>query len=447
VDLLQQFKEHIQREKLIARSDKILLAVSGGVDSVAMAELFHQAKINFGIAHCNFSMRRRDSDLDEKFVRLLAKKYDAEFYSMRFDTKQHAKQHKLSLQEAARDLRYDWFATLMEEKKYSCVATAHHLNDNIETFFINLLRGTGIAGLAGIQQKTEDGIIRPLLFASKRDIIQFAKNNQLHYREDSSNKTDDYLRNKIRHHLVPVFQKLNASFEKIMQRNIHHLNFTNVVFMQAMLDETIRMTHGNGLSFFSRKELGKLEMPADHLYEFLSPFGFNGTQVSDIWNCNTSGKAFYSGNFRVLCDRDKIIFVFHREKKNESVQILASMKSLKLEDFTLKISSINLSKQKTFSVAKDPAISLLDKDMLKFPLTLRKWKAGDTFQPLGMKNRKKISDFLVDNKISIPEKELVHVILSGVDIVCILGHRIDERFKITPQSRNVYRIDYLSKLK
>ncbi len=448
MDLLKKFTGFIRKENLFHPKDSILLTVSGGVDSIVMAELFHLAGFSFAIAHCNFQLRRKESNRDEKFVKELAKKYNVRFHSKKFSVESFAKKNKLSVQEAARDLRYDWFQELSIAHQYDFVATAHHLDDSIETFFINLLRGTGISGLTGIHPITEDGIIRPLLWVSKKEIESFAKGHKLKFRKDRSNETDDYLRNKIRHHLVPVFEKLNPSFGKTMSGTLHNIFFADHVFNKSILREVVKQTHQvNNMPYFSRKELRHLDYPVDYLYEFLSPFNFNAAQIEEIWDCKQSGKVFYSGHFRVICDRDKIIFALLHKQDDAVHSIRQGQKSFKHKNFILSFKTILINSRKKFKLPSDVHIACLDTSLLRFPLKLRRWKAGDFFYPLGMKHRKKLSDFLVDNKFSLSEKEKVYVLLSGDDIVCIPGHRIDDRYKITAGSKKVFRIDYLSNLK
>jgi tRNA(Ile)-lysidine synthase len=447
-DLLKKFRDFISKEHLFQPKDKILLAVSGGIDSVVMAELFHRCKSDFSIVHCNFQLRGKESDADERFVKLLSKKYKVDFYSEKFSTKSIAKKNKLSIQEAARILRYDYFSGISQKKKIPFIATAHHLDDNIETFFINLLRGTGISGLAGIQPQTDDGIIRPLLFATRKEIEVFAKENKLTYREDSSNATDDYLRNKIRHHLLPVFKKLNSSFNKTTARTLHNIRFADHVFNMAIIDRAVQLSHEiNGLPYFSRKELLAFEFSEDYLYEFLNPFHFNATQVKEIWECRQSGKVFYSDSFRVICDRDKIIIAINTTEEETVHSINSGQKIFDHKYFSLKLKNISLKEAGKFKPPSDSSVHCLDASLLNFPLVIRKWKTGDSFFPLGMNHHKKLSDFFTDNKFSVTEKEHAFVLLSGEDIVSILGHRIDNRYKITSQTKKVLRIDYLSHLK
>jgi tRNA(Ile)-lysidine synthase len=447
-DLLQYFSDFIKKEKLLSPTGKILLAVSGGLDSAVMAELFHRCSYDFSIAHCNFNLRGKESDSDEKFVKALANKYGVRFFLKRFLTESVAKKNKLSIQETARMLRYQWFSAIAIKNNYSFVATAHHLDDNIETFFINLLRGTGISGLAGISPLTDEKIIRPLLFATRKEIESFAKENKLKYREDSSNETDDYLRNKIRHHLVPVLKKINPAFHKTMGRTFRNMLFADHVFNLAIIDKTIRLSHlENGMPYFSRKELQSLEFPEDYLYEFLSPFHFNAAQVREIWESKQPGNVFYSNGFRVTCDRDKIIFSLKPEQDDAIYQIRKNRKTFSHKNFSLTFKTISLKGRSNFRIPSDQSVACLDAPLLRFPLTVRKWQAGDSFFPLGMNHRKKLSDFFIDKKFSLPEKENIFVLLSGEDIVSVLGHRVDNRYKVNDSTEKVLRIDYISKLK
>ncbi len=446
-DLLEKFLDFIRKENLFQPADKILLTVSGGIDSMVMAELFYRSGFNFSIAHCNFQLRGKESDDDKRFVKSLAKKYHVGFFTKNFSTESFAKENKFSVQEAARIQRYDWFSEIRSERSLSYIATAHHLDDNIETFFINLFRGTGISGLAGMQPLNED-VIRPILFATRKEIEVFAKEKKLKYREDSSNVTDDYLRNKIRHHLTPVLKKLNPAFEKTMARTLHNLLFADHVFSNSIIDRAIQLTHQvNSMPYFSRKELQSLEFPEDYLYEFLSPFHFNAAQVGEIWNCKQSGKVFYSNEFRVICDRDKIIFALKSEPDDAIHSIHEDQKTFKAKNFSLQFKNILLNDKKKFKLPSDNSVACIDASLLSFPLLLRKWKNGDSFFPLGMSHRKKLSDFFTDKKFSIAEKENVNVLISDKDIVSILGHRIDDRYKVTGKTKKVFRINYLSNLK
>ena len=439
--MLDQFLLFIKKKKLFQTKEKILLAVSGGMDSVVMAELFHQAGFKFAIAHCNFQLRGKESDGDEKFVRDLAKKYRVKFFSTRFGTEKEMKEKKISVQMAARDLRYKWFEEIISSEDYAYISTAHHLSDSMETFFINLLRGTGIEGITGIDAKIGN-IIRPLLFASHGEIKKFAKQNGIKHREDSSNQSDDYLRNRIRHHLIPVFKSLSPAFEKGMSDNMSHFAFAAKMYRKQITDlEAKFLKKEKDFFSISLKELKKQEDAEQLLYELLRPFDFNFIQCAEILNENiatNSGKTFLTKHFRAVRDRDKILIDAPHTKLDQEFVVAKDKKTIAAGLLQLK-TSFTEKKRKTI-IPTSETEQWLDADLLKFPLIMRKWRAGDFFYPLGMKHRKKLSDFFIDQKVNLFDKEKMHVLTSENKIVCILGHRIDDRFKITDKTKRVYKL-------
>jgi len=441
MNLEKKFKEFATEKKLFSKADSILLAVSGGVDSVVMAELFSKAGISFGIAHCNFQLRGDESDADEKFVRKLAGKYDVPFFTKRFETKDKGKQ-KLSVQERARKQRYEWFAELIEENGYSYVATAHHLNDVIETFFINLLRGTGISGLRGIPMKLKSPpVIRPMLFAKKEDIEKYASENNLSFRLDHSNETELYLRNKLRHHLMPVLLQLNPQFEKVMERNVRNLAFAEEM-MKAQLIRKFpgsKKKSGDHL-IIERDELETSEYPAETLMAILQAYGFNSSQAEGAWNAQT-GSQFFAGDYILTSDRRQFIVAKNDVPSKVSIPVSSKDKKISVAKLRLKLYSKQRKAGSPVPGSESKNNFVLDRRLLDFPLEIRPWKHGDSFYPLGMKGRKKISDFLTDRKVSRPDKEKTYVLLSGDKIACVLGHRIDERYKVTSQTKEIYQIE------
>ena len=440
--MLEQFLRFIKKNKLFDPKEKILLAVSGGMDSVVMADLFHRAKFKFAIAHCNFQLREKESDGDEKFVRALAKKYNVKFYVKRFNTEKESKTKKISIQMAARDLRYHWFESLVRTEGYSYVATAHHLSDSIETFFINLLRGTGIEGISGIDVKSTY-IVRPLLFATREEIEKYSKEQKITYREDSSNQSDDYLRNRIRHHLIPAFKALNPKFENTMSGNLSHFSFAAKILRQQVADQTGKLLKKEK-DFYSiaLKELKRQEDAEQLLYELMRPFGFNYIQCIEMLSegsSTKSGKVFLTESFRGVRDRDNLLLNALHTTYTSEIQIPRAKKKTLNDSFELKTSFGE--RKKNTTIPAEQTVQWLDADLLKFPVTLRKWKAGDYFYPLGMKHHKKLSDFFIDRKVSLPVKENTYVLLSENEIVCILGHRIDDRYKVTDKTKKIYKVE------
>ncbi len=438
--MIDRFKNFIQEQHLFAAKDKILLAVSGGVDSMAMMELFHQAGYPFAIAHCNFSLRNTESDDDELLVRTIAKeKYSAECFCKRFDTKSYAKQQKLSVQETARDLRYEWFEQLRSLHKFTAIATAHHKDDQIETFFINLLRGTGIAGLTGIPQK-QNHVIRPMLFASRSEIEAFANENKIAFRNDSSNADNKYLRNKIRHQLLPLLAELNPNYAATLQQTIGNLHHTEHIYREFLAQQNpLVETNGEEVQI-SISELKKLQPCAHYLYEYIACFGFNAAQCQDI--CagmeSNSGKQFFSATSRLLIDRQHLIIErIGTPPAVEHYRIEAHEKNITLP---LKLQLSNHKKTEKTQLKLDKDCGSFDRDKLIFPLTLRRWKQGDYFYPLGMKSRKKLSDFFIDTKIPRTEKSKIWLLCSDDKIMWVVGHRIDERFKVDEETKRIYKI-------
>jgi tRNA(Ile)-lysidine synthase len=445
--MLQAFKAYIAEEKLFLPVDKILLAVSGGMDSVAMAELFCAAKLSFAIAHCNFQLRGEESEKDEAFVSRLAKKFKVSFYCRRFFTTDYADEHRLSTQMAARELRYRWFEEIREKEKFNFIATAHHLDDQIETFFINMLRSTGIAGFHGILPK-QGKIIRPLLFASRHEIEEFVKKNDLAYREDTSNQEIKYLRNKIRHELLPVLAEINPGYQNILTENIYRIREAESIFRDAVNQaRSTFVRKRKERILISISEIKKLNPYKTYLFEFLSTFGFNYPVVKDISEAlnEEAGKQFYSPTHRLIKDRNDLILTpLPAGKKKLAEKTVFQIKdNIFRVKIPLKLTLKKLLKDKNFQVDLSPQIANLDLHKISFPLTLRKWQHGDVFHPFGRDHKKKLSDFFTDNKFSIDDKENTWILCSGGKIVWIVGYRIDNRFRITPKTKQVLQIKWL----
>jgi tRNA(Ile)-lysidine synthase len=441
--MLQKFINYFQRLRLFnPETDKILLAVSGGMDSVALADLFYRAGYLFGIAHCNFQLRGEESEMDAHFVEQIASRMNCECYVERFNTDEYVKQHGVSVQMAARELRYKWFDQLLSEKGYHYLATAHHLDDQIETFFINLLRGTGIAGLHGILP-IQNNVIRPLMFSNRKEIENYINDNQLNFRIDKSNLSLKYQRNRIRLQLIPVLAEINPDYQRAINETIERIKNSEIIYrkeIDAIKKNIVKTEKDNSikLSIPSLKKLSPLNI---WLFEFLSPYGFNYQVVNDIVRSfdAISGKTFYSKTHRLVKDRDVLIIIPDEENNlNATYMVHRGVASLS-EPFMLHMEVI--SDPGNYKIETATSVACLDYDKLTFPLMLRRWREGDAFHPLGMSGRKKISNFFIDNKISLPEKEGAWLLISGNDIVWLIGHRIDERFKITFNTKNIYRLE------
>ena len=422
--------------------NRVLVAVSGGIDSVVLCHLFSRTRAHFALVHCNFNLRGAESDGDELFVKTLAQELGVPFYVKHFDIHEMVERESISVQMAARDLRYQWFRQLAAEEGYDKIAIAHNLNDQMETFFINLFRGTGISGLRAMRPEA-DGIIRPLLPFSREDIVKYADENGLVHREDSSNASDKYLRNRIRHHLIPLLKEFQPALNPIFYENLGRLTDVETIYhTQIERQRELLVKQYDHSDLIQISELLNLEAHNSYLFEFLKPYGFNEStsgQITSVLN-DIPGKVFYSPTHRLIKDRDVLIIEPLSTKPSTipaEIFIDADVVDLKTP-ITLTFTDIS---RKELPVI-DPAshIAWLDKSLLKYPLCLRKYKVGDRFRPLGMTGTRKLSDFLTNLKLSISEKEKVWVLTSADEIVWVVGFRIDDRFKVTSQTQEILKI-------
>jgi tRNA(Ile)-lysidine synthase len=435
MELLQRFKESIGQLNLFSPKDKLLLAVSGGVDSVVLCELCKQAGYDFIIAHCNFQLRGEESERDEQFVKELGKKYGAKVMVKKFDTEKTAAEKKISIQEAARELRYSWFAELVGSLSQTFLLTAHHADDNIETTMMNFFRGTGLHGLTGIPVSTRY-IRRPLLSFSKEELVEFAKENKLEFVEDSSNQSSKYTRNFFRNEIIPAISKVYPQVKENLQDNISRFKEIEKLYRLSVdeLKKKICKQRGNEIHI-PVKQLMTFHNRA-LIYEIISPFGFHEKQVNEVIKLADSESGRYiqssSGGYRIIKHRHW--FIISPVTPGESENII-----IEKEDREIIFSKGKLRMEATSN--QQPAtsnnIAALDRKEITFPLLLRKWKTGDYFYPLGMKKKKKLSRFLIDNKLSKSEKEKVWVIESSQRIAWVVGYRIDERFKVTEKTKQI----------
>ncbi len=428
--MLKDFLSYIKGNQLVNEGDRVLMALSGGIDSMVMADLFLKAGIETGIVHCNFCLRGKEADMDEILVKKFAEEYDIAFYSKRFDTKEYAARNGISIQMAARNLRYAWFEDIMNEKGFNVTALAHNLNDNIETLLINLTRGTGIAGLTGMKPSSGK-IIRPLLFATRKDIEKYCNNNNISYREDSSNIETKYTRNKIRHKVIPVLKDINPSVETTLNETAKRLSGINniVAYFIDEIRQNIICEKDNNFII----DIKLLEPYLNNntlIYELLKPFGITETTLKDLFNIikGNTGSHIYTVSHMILKNRGQLIISALKDKQNEFFEI-NSIAELRMLPFILSAGLYQISS--SYSIPEDPEIACLDSSKVSFPLIIRKWQPGDYFYPLGMTKRKKLSDYFVDCKYSIIDKEKKLIMESAGDIVWIVGDRIDNRFRIT----------------
>ena len=442
LDIRYNFKKFFA-EKKIALNENFLLAVSGGIDSIVLCELFKQEGLRFSMAHCNFKLRKEESERDEEFVKSLADKNKVSLHNISFDTTTYANEHKISVQEAARALRYDWFERIKNEAGYSYIVTAHHADDNIETLLMNFFRGTGLQGLTAIPQVNKD-IIRPMLEIRRNEILNFAKQHHLQWVEDSSNQLSKYTRNFFRNDLIPAICKFYPGADNNLLHNIERFKMINAFYNSAIekAKQALLVINENEIRIPIRK-LKKYDYRT-LLFEITKKFGFSEKQVPDIIRLmdSASGKFVASENFQVI-KHGLWLVIASITGKSKLITIEEGEEHIVFEDGSLSLTTIPSS---NFKLQRSEQTAQLDARHIKYPILLRKWKQGDYFYPLGLRKKKKLARFFIDKKLSKNQKEHVWVLESNKKIIWIVGLRIDERFKITDGTRSVLTITYQNKL-
>ena len=432
-----KIQKFILEKSLFNKEDKLILGISSGADSVCLMHILLALEYKFDLAHCNFNLRGNESDEDEIFVRKLAKEYQLQLYVKHFDTQRHASKNKISTQMAARDLRYAWFHDLLASENATYIVIAHHANDDTETFFINLIRGSGLKGLLGIKEKI-DSIVRPLIIVSRAEIEQFLKENDISFREDSSNRSLKYLRNKIRHELIPLLTEMNPSIQQTISDEMKILEGVAQLYYAKIEDVRKELIQNkNGIIQLRIAALLELNPLNNYLYELLSPYGFSTIESIERSLSGQSGKQFFSRTHQLVVDR-KYIFISTLEKENTIFKILKG--DSKLENPI----AMNFRTVSDKNIIMDSKIAQLNFEKLKFPLILRKWREGDKFKPLGMKNFKKLSDFFIDNKFTQLQKNEQWLLCSNDKIIWVVGCRIDDRYRIQSTTKKLYIAELLN---
>ncbi len=439
--MLLDFQKHIDSHFSFLKNKKLLIAISGGVDSVVLAHLLNQLNFDVALAHCNFRLRGNASDLDEAFVQNFAKSQQNNYYITSFETENYAIKNNISIQMAARDLRYTWFDQLIKKQGFDYLLTAHHADDNLETFLINLSRGTGLGGLSGIPV-INNQIIRPLLPFSRKEIEAYANANNISWREDLSNAETKYLRNKLRHDVIPLLKEINPNLLESFSKTIEHLKGSKQIVSDRInaIKKEVTIATDKSLKF-NVQTLKSLNNPKAYLFEILNPYGF--TEWDDVLNLleAQSGKQVFSKTHRLIKDRAYLILdKLNIESQLNSHKINESDTNLKVENFKLKIQNTNSTSLKDLKITNQKII-YIDKSLLTFPLTVRKWEKGDYFYPLGMRGKKKLSKYFKDEKLSVIDKENIWLLCSNNTIVWIINYRQDDRFKVIKSTKNILKIE------
>ncbi len=456
--MLEQFQAYINRYNLIAEGDRLILALSGGIDSMVLADLLLKSKVDFVMAHCNFHLRGEESDGDEQFVREFAERNCLSLYVKHFKTETFAKEQGISIEMAARALRYAWFEELRQQLNYDKIAVAHHADDQAETFIINLLRGAGLNGLKGM--KPQNGvIIRPLLWASREQIHQYALENQIQWREDHTNAESIYLRNKIRNQLLPTFDELHPGARQGLYKSLEHLAAENELYRELLKERLSHIVEElDDVSVIARRDDEAIQTESSKsfrvsldchaslamtqseqlLFEWLRNYGFNTDQCHFIFEAMKTGigNKYFSSTHQLVIGRNELLLSEIKSETNEEIQIKIGEEEI-TSPVHLRFSKNEIAPD--FVIDKSPNVALLDADKIHFPLTLRHWQHGDRFHPLGMKGSKLLSDFFVDQKFTEIQKEQVLLLVSADgDIVWIVGYRIDDRYKVTNSTKMLF---------
>ncbi|MDR3059302.1 MAG: tRNA lysidine(34) synthetase TilS [Prevotella sp.] len=435
---ISQVVQYIAENQLLEDYSKVIVGVSGGADSVALLDILHSLKYECVVAHCNFHLRGEESNRDAFFVEELCIKYNLKYERIDFDTEAYAELKSISIEMAARELRYNWFEQIRVIHLADRIAVAHHKDDSIETILLNLIRGTGIRGLTGINAQNEY-IVRPLLCLGRNEILDYLKERKLSYVDDSTNSEDLYTRNKIRLNIIPLLETINPSVKESINRTAEHLRQVETIYNFYMVQVRNDIFKDDAIDI---KSLIRYIEPEAILYELLAPYKFNSATVRQIFESLISqpGKIFYSETHKLIRDRDHFIL---KKKENLSVDSFTIHQDDSTIAYPVSMTIETIIIDENFSIDKNKNILYIDKSKISYPLIIRRWKQGDWFIPFGMKGKKKVSDYFTDKKYSIFDKEEAWLLCSGNDIVWIIGERSDERFKIETSTNEVIKIQVL----
>lgn len=440
--MLNEVRRYIEKHQLLAVDKPVIVGLSGGADSVALLSVLCELGYTCIAAHCNFHLRGEESDRDEQFARGLADSFHIPYYKTDFDTQIYAAEKKISIEMAARELRYQWFEQLRMELSAQAIAVAHHEQDNVETVLLNLIRGTGIKGLTGMSPQN-GFVVRPLLEIKKTAILDWLTSKGLGYMTDSTNLSDEYSRNFLRIKVIPLLEELNPSLSEAIKRTAENLTETEAIYNDNIAqirenvlvdDYTIRI-----------QELLNSPAPKAVLYELLKPYGFNRSVINTIYSSllGESGKQFYSAGYELLKDRDFLLIRSLSESDKKESEIRIGQEELEVKE-PVRLVFSKLEVTSGLNINRNPHVATVDLDKLEYPLVLRKWKEGDWFIPFGMKGKKKLSDFFTDQKMSLFEKENIWLLCSGENIVWIVGKRLDNRFCIEKSTKQALVIHFFA---
>lgn len=429
--MLDKIRANIEKYKLLSVDEPVLVGLSGGADSVALLAILVRLGYSCVALHCNFHLRSEESDRDEAFASSFSKQMHVPFYKKDFDTKTYAAEHHLSIEMAARDLRYEWFEQMRKQLSAQAIAVAHHQDDSIETMLMNLLRGSGIRGLVGIRPKN-GFVVRPLLCVSRMEILAWLSEVQYSFVVDSTNLSDEYMRNFIRLRVLPLLEEMNPSVRRTLARSASHLSAAEEIYLSVIEHARKTLWQENIISISA---LLNYPSPQTILYELLHPYGFSRQVATSLFKAldGESGKSFYSSTHRVIKDRDKLL-LYKKEEEKDTVYVFRKTEQFIIHPIPL---SLQVVQRETFQLKPSKDIAYFDYELLADDLILRHWKEADWFVPFGMKGKKKLSDYFSDHKYSLKQKKEAWLLCSGKDIVWLVGERSDNRYRITSTSHKI----------